>query len=281
MPRKAFTLIELLVVIAIIAILAAILFPVFAQAKEAAKKTTSLSNLKQIGLAYVMYASDSDDKYPCIIWGPQTTWDASDIQGFTLDGQPYHSYHLTHVRLLPYMKSRQLWVSPSDSLAGRSAKGTDSYCSGTLTPWCAPWPTSYGVNGNLDIRGNEWYGGEAVSQTDIASPTRFPAFGDAVYAQRWTFWGEDHTLMNVFLAKSTKLHFGWGPNQCPAGTQGATELPGTWGEGWAAPSNCSNLDADARHTGGANITYVDGHAKFLKRNAARNGGTIVYSFTEQ
>ena len=59
--KRAFTLIELLVVIAIIAILAAILFPVFAQAKEAAKKTTSASNLKQIGLAWVMYANDADD----------------------------------------------------------------------------------------------------------------------------------------------------------------------------------------------------------------------------
>jgi len=62
--RKAFTLIELLVVIAIIAILAAILFPVFAQAKQAAKKAVSLSNQKQIGLALIMYAGDSDDVYP-------------------------------------------------------------------------------------------------------------------------------------------------------------------------------------------------------------------------
>ncbi|CAN5480401.1 hypothetical protein BH11ARM2_BH11ARM2_07350 [soil metagenome] len=62
--RKAFTLIELLVVIAIIAILAAILFPVFAQAKEAAKKTQCLSNEKNIGLGLIMYMDDSDDMIP-------------------------------------------------------------------------------------------------------------------------------------------------------------------------------------------------------------------------
>jgi prepilin-type N-terminal cleavage/methylation domain-containing protein len=62
--RKAFTLIELLVVIAIIAILAAILFPVFAQAKEAAKKTAALSNVKQTGTSFAIYLTDSDDVYP-------------------------------------------------------------------------------------------------------------------------------------------------------------------------------------------------------------------------
>jgi prepilin-type N-terminal cleavage/methylation domain-containing protein len=63
LKRHAFTLIELLVVIAIIAILAAILFPVFAQAKVAAKKTAVLSNAKQFGLAQLMYASDADDLF--------------------------------------------------------------------------------------------------------------------------------------------------------------------------------------------------------------------------
>src|SRR4051794_23995459 len=61
--HKAFTLIELLVVIAIIAILAAILFPVFAQAKEAAKKTTCISNQKQISIGWRLYADDYDGNY--------------------------------------------------------------------------------------------------------------------------------------------------------------------------------------------------------------------------
>ena len=63
MSRKAFTLIELLVVIAIIAILAAILFPVFAQAKLAAKKSADLSNSKQIGIGLQLYLADSDDMF--------------------------------------------------------------------------------------------------------------------------------------------------------------------------------------------------------------------------
>lgn len=62
--KRAFTLIELLVVIAIIAILAAILFPVFTQAKGAAKATTCISNMRQVGTAVMLYLSDNDDNYP-------------------------------------------------------------------------------------------------------------------------------------------------------------------------------------------------------------------------
>src|SRR5687768_14208579 len=68
--RRGFTLIELLVVIAIIAILAAILFPVFAQAREKARQTSCLSNLKQLSTAMMMYAEDSDGLFPPAVARP-------------------------------------------------------------------------------------------------------------------------------------------------------------------------------------------------------------------
>src|SRR5438094_9941222 len=89
--KRGFTLIELLVVIAIIAILAAILFPVFAQAREAARKTTCLSNEKQIGMGVLMYIQDYDEQFPNAgaCW-----WDAISVShnrgpsGFRLTNNP-------------------------------------------------------------------------------------------------------------------------------------------------------------------------------------------------
>lgn len=99
----AFTLIELLVVIAIIAILAAILFPVFAQAKEAAKATADLSNAKEIGLSYKLYINDSDDTMPIFYaYNSAPPSGASGHKG-------------TELLLLPYTKSQQIFKSPLDS----------------------------------------------------------------------------------------------------------------------------------------------------------------------
>jgi prepilin-type N-terminal cleavage/methylation domain-containing protein len=106
MQKKAFTLIELLVVIAIIAILAAILFPVFAQAKVAAKKASSLSNNKQIALAGLMYSNDSDDGLPMMMNGP---W----AKIATYDGTNRFDTWVWSVQ--PYIKSLQMMKDPMTS----------------------------------------------------------------------------------------------------------------------------------------------------------------------
>jgi len=87
--RKAFTLIELLVVIAIIAILAAILFPVFAQAKEAAKDTQTLSNLKQTGLSNLIYAGDYDDVFALSHRNEPANAALFGVSTWQVDVQPY------------------------------------------------------------------------------------------------------------------------------------------------------------------------------------------------
>jgi len=109
--RRAFTLIELLVVIAIIAILAAILFPVFAAAKESAKKTVCLSNLKQIGVAMELYINDFDQLLPDRRdlkqatpggWKPWTSWPTSD---------PRAAWAATV--FYPYLQNYDVWTCPS------------------------------------------------------------------------------------------------------------------------------------------------------------------------
>ena len=94
--RQGFTLIELLVVIAIIAILAAILFPVFAQAKAAAKKTVSLSNIKQTTLSAMLYSNDADDGLP-------------DVPVYNDQAETY----VFAAKLNPYTKSAGLWKDPA------------------------------------------------------------------------------------------------------------------------------------------------------------------------
>jgi prepilin-type N-terminal cleavage/methylation domain-containing protein/prepilin-type processing-associated H-X9-DG protein len=117
---RGFTLIELLVVIAIIAILAAILFPVFAQAKAAAKKTACLSNNKQIGLALYMYLTDSDDSLPMANYpNPGAGYTGPYTQFAWTDG-PGVSQPVWADLIEPYAKNLQIFACPVDTDIPRS-----------------------------------------------------------------------------------------------------------------------------------------------------------------
>jgi len=128
MTRRGFTLIELLVVIAIIAILAAILFPVFAKAREKARQTSCLSNVKQLGLGVVMYAQDYDEKLPihCPGW-PE------------YDGTNRHA--CWGGMIFPYVKNSQIFGCPS--FPRDANMGGQSNWTGAVYPAI---PRSYGWN---------------------------------------------------------------------------------------------------------------------------------------
>ncbi len=113
--KKAFTLIELLVVIAIIAILAAILFPVFAQAKAAAKKTAALSNVKQLGTSYAIYMADVDDRMTPYMW----------------QNRGGGVFITTMEVLFPYVKNRDIFLNQASS---RSQGDFGINCATTANP---------------------------------------------------------------------------------------------------------------------------------------------------
>ncbi|RYX82083.1 DUF1559 domain-containing protein [bacterium] len=112
--RSAFTLIELLVVIAIIAILAAILFPVFAAARQKARDTSCLSNMKQIGLSVQQYVQDYDSIYP-IYYAYNSNPSAGTV-----------GHKGVEVLLQPYAKSTQLFKCPND-LGGPTPETSATY----------------------------------------------------------------------------------------------------------------------------------------------------------
>jgi len=191
-PLKAFTLIELLVVIAIIAILAAILFPVFAQAKAAAKQSQGLSNVRQIDTAYMLYLNDNEDRYVPFVTertAPATVPDTKE------DRAPY-SYRIT---LNPYIKTQAIFKDPS----------AQAWPAEAPTRW---YTTDYGNNHNesklgppYQAKAYRWYidhpdfgFNDDVTQTSLASPASFILLGDAarasgvpsrggMYPQPWAF----------------------------------------------------------------------------------------------
>ena len=224
--RIGFTLIELLVVIAIIAILAAILFPVFAQAREKARQSGCLSNLKQIGTGIMMYTQDYDEAYPCNWYGG--LWPT------TPDGKQYKWMDAIY----PYVKNEQVFTCPSDGsnrkqyvyyqkLAKQSTDNWGSYC--TNVAYWDPGPgTPASSEGNPSAR----------RITTIAAVTR-PAE---------TFWAGDC---------NGSFQLAW-PNiaQEPVIQPGPPRFLGFKGGGGITMEGA----LVARHSDRLNAIWADGHA---------------------
>ncbi|MFZ4508409.1 MAG: prepilin-type N-terminal cleavage/methylation domain-containing protein [Fimbriimonas sp.] len=179
--KNAFTLIELLVVIAIIAILAAILFPVFAQAKTAAKKTSSLSNVKQLGLGAVMYAGDYDDVFP------DQQRDANGFPNWTAgSGLPLGFMDPAEPQnwgkgIYPYVKSLELYKSSAQKIAAG-----------------VPWSYS-----DLQGAGNSSYAwnGNVLGQ----SQTNISAVAEVIIMQGKIDTGREALVQPTPFSKSPKL----------------------------------------------------------------------------
>lgn len=263
--KRAFTLIELLVVIAIIAILAAILFPVFAQAKEAAKKTTCLSNNKQLSLGAVLYSNDSDDKM-C-----QTSWEQDYTKNPDNPGGKYQ-IHWTYLTQ-PYVKNWQIFVCPSDSapvkpLYSCPNKEGDIGKLPMKCDWQAP-QYSYIPNYNV-VPAHDW---QPTSLNVFESPADL-----IVFAER------RNRVPKGAVIGPHKGTSGFNPSQpCPTWVQVVSENPtaGQFSKVSAKQARArlaiaTNDKFDItrvaweRHSDGANYSYADGHAKYQKLDQTLN-----------
>jgi prepilin-type N-terminal cleavage/methylation domain-containing protein/prepilin-type processing-associated H-X9-DG protein len=153
--RRGFTLIELLVVIAIIAILAAILFPVFAKAREKARQTSCLSNMKQLGLGFMMYAQDFDETFPQ--WKTQGGCSPA----------PQVVFMWKHV-IFPYVKNSQMYICPSSQWAQQATCSHYDPLANAMN-----LATSYGMNDCPDSGGTP-----ALTVASIIRPSELMLLGE-------------------------------------------------------------------------------------------------------
>jgi prepilin-type N-terminal cleavage/methylation domain-containing protein/prepilin-type processing-associated H-X9-DG protein len=238
--RSAFTLIELLVVIAIIAILAAILFPVFAQAKEAAKKTACLSNTKQNATAVLMYNTDFDDNFAMVAYmqngdgkiGPCTT-------------APGNRIYAMFDAVMPYTKNKDIFLCPSDPaaipwskiLAGLSG-GAWVSATPILTASLAP---NFRIFEDTAVCAPFGKGNGVMNEGRIAEPSNTTMFYDAKFVGMneayKDFPSEDLSNPGIPYA-------------------GAYSKP-------PLPFSRFNFSGFARHSKSLNVNFTDGHSKSM------------------
>ncbi|MBC8136160.1 MAG: DUF1559 domain-containing protein [Fibrella sp.] len=258
-----FTLIELLVVIAIIAILAAILFPVFAQAREKARQTSCLSNMKQIGLAFVQYVQDYDETYT----GMGSL--ADPVNGGTTNFVPYDGL------VMPYIKSDKVFQCPSDDEYDRTPASTFGYQDGSYkakgalrsyqyvgqlnTVQAGGTDTNTGIGGAYTVP----FVGHAMADVDATSETILLVEGWTKYAASASylsslsssaFVGCDTWKLAGRRLKSTAAE-----DQLPTGCAGALGLSTTPG-----------------HAGGANYAMADGSVKRLSWGTVRKNDFYLF-----
>ncbi len=243
--KRGFTLIELLVVIAIIAILAAILFPVFARAREKARQTSCVSNLKQIGLAMHMYAQDYDEVLPPnYAWVP-TSWPPPP------QGSWFSGFWMWDVFLYPYVK-----MGSQDTTTGEMQSHGIWQCpSGYLGS--QPHARNYGANAELfgianwdpAVYGPDPYPRKSKSLAQINKPSECMAYFDA-----------GCYTMQYYYVENAGAAIWYMPGTAP---QGAPR--------WASTSDTGTfMDNDwrnGRHNGAVNIAWADGHVKSVSGQA--------------
>ncbi|MGI4790595.1 MAG: DUF1559 domain-containing protein [Janthinobacterium lividum] len=253
-----FTLIELLVVIAIIAILAAILFPVFQKVRENARRTSCLSNEKQLGLATMQYTQDYDETMP---YGEA----GNDVGGGTL-GVPLGWAGLIY----PYVKSTNVFLCPDD------AQPQDV--------------VSYAINAFLGQVNNNVGAGNSLSVFDAPSTTIMYCEVANSYlapgALTWYQWDAADIAQGYDITSpATTGYSTWGMSSNSAaapwgGVQLATGL--MYGETTANVTSDGYIEVVAgRHTEGSNFVLCDGHAKWYRPIAVSPGWDITEAEIQQ
>jgi prepilin-type N-terminal cleavage/methylation domain-containing protein/prepilin-type processing-associated H-X9-DG protein len=229
--NKAFTLIELLVVIAIIAILAAILFPVFARARENARKASCLSNLKQLGIAVEMYKQDYDGYYPFAYMGYLNSAGLSMWWMLLYD---------------PYVKNKQVWICPTSGQFSTAANVT-TYginSSGSNYSQITTAPYHSGGFGNNPTYPNTRTG-SVLNEAAITNPSQTIFAGDAA--------------SNGDKDYNGRMLVGW---------SSASYIPVLHG-GQVGPfydQSGATSGQPASSEGGGNYLFADGHVKWLTAN---------------
>jgi prepilin-type N-terminal cleavage/methylation domain-containing protein len=264
--KKAFTLIELLVVIAIIAILAAILFPVFAQAKLAAKAVSSLSNVKQISLAMIMYSGDSDDNF--VLGGD---WGSSDPEA-TIYGSGYQYAPWTFL-VQPYQKNLPMDFSPLASATTPFNTSTTNSCTDTRS--CTLKFPHYGYN--ITYLSPTPYDGVyrmgSISTTSVAKPS-----DEVMLTEIWAK-AANPNMNVVHLGPNGAGYVGYAAAEVPdCGSVAGLYCLYGWGTNGYTDVGISS-PAEGQFTGGVAFratdntptAFTDGHVKKMSPGALSAG----------